>query len=58
MALGKVRVDTNKVMAAFLWLKENNQLYADMNIPNIDAIPVPIVLEDNLSLVPSQNANI
>jgi len=42
----KIRVDPYKVIAAWVWLKHNNYRYRDLEIPHIDSIPLPYILDD------------
>jgi len=41
----RVSVDPYKVIAAWVWLKNNNYRYKDMVIPHIDSIPLPYILD-------------
>jgi hypothetical protein len=41
-------VNAHKVIDAFKWLKENNFHYADIVIPNIEDLPVPRIVENNM----------
>jgi hypothetical protein len=42
----KTSVDPEKVIAAFRWLKENNYRYRDIEIPNVDDIPQPYIIDE------------
>ena len=42
----KTRVDPQKVIAGWVWLKANNFRYKDVTIPNIDDILLPYLLDD------------
>jgi hypothetical protein len=44
LTLDKTAVCPYKVIAAWEWLRENNFRYKDMTIPNIDDIPIPHVI--------------
>jgi hypothetical protein len=48
LAKKQVQVDPAKVFAAFNWLKRNNHLFQNMELPNIRDIPVPILLEEDV----------
>jgi hypothetical protein len=41
----KTRVDPQKVIAGWVWLKTNNFRYKDVTIPNIDDIASPYLLD-------------
>jgi len=42
----KTRVNPYKVVAAWVWLKHNNYRYKDIEIPHVDDIPLPYILDD------------
>jgi hypothetical protein len=42
----KMMVSPEKVIRAYKWLIENNVLYQNDIIPNIDDIPIPIIIHD------------
>ena len=42
----KTRVDPSKVIAGWVWLKRYNYRYADLEIPNIDDIPLPYIMDN------------
>jgi hypothetical protein len=42
----KTSVDPKKVIAAFSWLKKNNYRYQDIEIPNLNDIPQPYILDE------------
>jgi hypothetical protein len=42
----RVRVDPNKVIAAWVWLKHNNYRYSNLVVPPIDSIQRPYILDD------------
>jgi len=44
----KVHVNPVWVIEAFEWLKQNNYLHYDMEIPSVDEIPVPIIVDENM----------
>jgi len=48
LTLKKKAVDPTKVIKAWQWLKENNFRYKDEVIPNIDNIPLPYVVQENM----------
>ena len=41
----KTSVDPIKVIAGWVWLKENNYRYKDVKIPHVDEIPLPHLLD-------------
>ena len=41
-------VDPIKVIKSWQWLKENNFRYKDEKIPNIDDVPLPYVVQENM----------
>ena len=43
----RVSIDCEKVVAAIKWLKANNPLYADVEIPNAEDIPPPFIIDNN-----------
>lgn len=44
----KVQVRPQLVVDAARWLKENNYHYSDIEIPHIDSIPLPMIIEDGV----------
>ena len=44
----KVQVRPQLVVDAARWLKENNYHYRDIEIPHIDSIPLPMIIEDGV----------
>ncbi|GKY95155.1 hypothetical protein MPSEU_000479100 [Mayamaea pseudoterrestris] len=46
--LQKTRVDPEKVLNAWNWLKVNNFRYRDLHIPDPDSLPVPRIVEDKV----------
>jgi hypothetical protein len=44
----KMAVDPNKVVAAYRWLKDNNIHYVNDEMPHIDDIPIPQIIEEDL----------
>jgi len=58
LAKKRFRVRTDKVVAAFKWLKENNIYYKDDQIPSEDELPVPHVVFEDGREVASVDPNI
>ena len=48
LSMKQMAVDPQKVVAAWIWLKANNFRYKDDEIPSVDNIPLPKVIEENL----------
>jgi len=48
LVMKKVHVNPVWVIEAFEWLKQNNYLHYDMEIPSVDEIPVPIIVDENM----------
>ena len=48
LTLKQTAVDPTKIIKAWQWLKENNFHYKDEVIPNIDSIPLPYVVQENM----------
>ena len=48
MTLKKTVVDPKKVIAGWRWLKANNFRFRDHDIPHIDDIPVPEIIEEDV----------
>ena len=48
LARAQVLVNTDKVLAAFNWLKQNNYHYRDIVIPCADDLPIPQIVENGL----------
>ena len=46
MTYKKTTVRPNKVVEAFKWLKENNYHYANIEIPELDKIPIPKIIDE------------
>ena len=46
LAKKKYSVRPQKVIQAFEWLKEHNHYYKDIEIPEIDKLPLPIIIKD------------
>jgi hypothetical protein len=41
-------VNSQKVLKAFHWLKNNNIHYSNLEIPQAEDLPVPVVIDDNM----------
>ena len=54
----KVQVRPQFVVDAAHWLKENNYHYRDTEIPHIDSIPLPKIIEDGVTTEEEGDANI
>ena len=48
LAYKSITVDPEKVVKAWVWLKANNFRYSEDEIPNIEDIPVPQIVEENM----------
>jgi hypothetical protein len=48
LTYGKVAVDPLKVVMAWQWLKDNNFRYKDDEIPHIDSVPLPQIIEEGM----------
>jgi hypothetical protein len=48
MTRAQTLVDAQKVINAFRWLKENNIHYAEIEIPNVEDLPIPRIIENNM----------
>jgi hypothetical protein len=42
----RTRVDPHKIIAGWVWLKQNNYRYETIEIPNVDDIPLPYIMDD------------
>jgi hypothetical protein len=48
ITLKKTAVDPKKVIAAYEWLKKHNHYYKDVDIPSVEEIPLPVIIEENM----------
>jgi hypothetical protein len=48
LTMKQIKVDPQKVIAAYIWLRANHIMYKDEPIPDVDDIPIPIIIEENM----------
>lgn len=48
LTLKSTAVNPQKVIQAFRWLKENNYHYANIEIPDLNTITMPIIIDQNM----------
>ena len=58
LALRSSKIDTHKVIRAFAWLKANNVHYYDIDVPDLESMPIPIVVDHSHIEESSGDSNI
>ena len=48
LVMDQIQVCPEKVTDAFRWLKKNNFYYHDMELPSLEEIPVPVIVDENV----------
>jgi hypothetical protein len=48
LTMKKIKVDPQKVIAAYIWLRVNHIMYKDKLIPDVGDIPIPIIIEEHM----------